>query len=269
VSGLIANGPLDRRVMPHTLLHGDCLDLMATIESGSVDMILCDLPYGTTACKWDTVIPFDALWAHYKRVIKPNGAVVLFGSQPFTSALVMSNIDEYRHQWVWNKNNSAGFATAKIRPMAICEDILVFGKRRVNYYPQMTKGKMRKKGGYGASDNYGIVPTVSVNDDYYPKNLIEIGNASQVGKVHPTQKPVALCEYLIRTYTNKGETVLDNTMGSGTTGVACLNTGRNFIGIEKDPKYFEIARNRIMGHNVEFRPLDAASSRPVAPGTEG
>lgn len=241
--------PLDRLVMPHTLLHGDCLELMKQIPDGSVDMILCDLPYGTTACKWDTVIPFEPLWEQYKRVIRKKGAIVLTAIQPFTSALVMSNIKDYRHQWVWNKNNSAGFATAKIRPMAICEDVLVFGSERVNYYPQMTKGKMRKKGGYGASDNYGITPSISVNDDYYPKNLIEIGNASQVGKVHPTQKPVALMEYLIRTYTNEGETVLDNCMGSGTTGVACLNTGRNFIGIEKDPKYFEIARDRIMGHN--------------------
>ena len=232
-------------IMPHMLLHGDCLDLMAQIPDGSVDMILCDLPYGTTACKWDTVIPFAPLWAHYRRAIKPSGAIVLFGSQPFTSALVMSNINEYRHQWVWNKNNSAGFATAKIRPMAICEDILVFGKRRVNYYPQMIKGKMRKKGGYGASDNYGITPTISVNDDYYPKNLIEIGNASQVGKVHPTQKPVALMEYLIKTYTNEGETVMDNCMGSGTTGVACMNTGRKFIGMEQDAEYFQVARARI------------------------
>jgi len=166
-------------------------------------------------------------------------------SQPFTSALVMSNVKGYRHQWVWNKNNSAGFATAKIRPMAICEDVLVFGDRKVNYYPQMTKGKMRKKGGYGASDNYGIVPTVSVNDDYYPKNLIEIGNASQKGKNHPTQKPVALMEYLIRTYTNEGDTVLDFTMGSGTTGVACKNLNRNFIGIELDSEYFKIAEKRI------------------------
>ena len=231
--------------MVPTLLLGDCLDRMAEIPDGSVDMVLCDLPYGTTACKWDSVIPFEPLWAHYRRVCKRNAAIVLTASQPFTSALVMSNVKEYRHQWVWNKNNSAGFATAKIRPLAIYEDVLVFGKERVSYYPQMTKGKMRKKGGYGASDNYGIVPSVSVNDDYYPKNLIEIGNASQVGKVHPTQKPVALMEYLIRTYTNEGETVLDNTMGSGTTGVACVRTGRRFIGIERDEAYFKIASERI------------------------
>ena len=227
------------------LHHGDTLEVMAGFADRSVDMILCDLPYGTTACKWDVIIPFDKLWEQYKRIIKPRGAIVLTASQPFTSALVMSNVSEYRHQWVWNKNNSTGFATAKIRPMTICEDILVFGTHGVNYYPQMTKGKMRKKGGYGASDNYGIVPSVSVNDSYYPKNLIEIGNASQVGKVHPTQKPVALMEYLIKTYTNERELVLDNTMGSGTTGVACMNTKRYFTGIERDDKYFAIADERI------------------------
>lgn len=226
------------------LMLGECLERMQEIETGSVDMVMADLPYGTTACKWDAVIPFAPLWEQYRRVCKKNAAIVLTASQPFTSALVMSNTAMYRHQWVWNKNNSAGFATAKIRPLAICEDVLVFGNGKVNYYPQMTKGKLRKKGGYGSSDNYGIVPTVSVNDDYYPKNLIEIGNASQVGKVHPTQKPVALMEYLIRTYTNEGETVLDNTMGSGTTGVACINTGRKFIGIERDPEYFKIAQDR-------------------------
>lgn len=226
-------------------MNGDCLELMKSIPDKSVDMVLCDLPYGTTACKWDSVIPFEPLWAQYKRIAKDNAAIVLTAIQPFTSALVMSNVDGYRHQWVWNKNNSAGFATAKIRPLAICEDVLVFGSKKVNYYPQMTKGKMRKKGGYGSSENYAITPSVSVNDDYYPKNLIEIGNASQVGKVHPTQKPVALMEYMIKTYTHEGMTVLDNCMGSGTTGVACVNLGRNFIGIEKDENYFKIASERI------------------------
>lgn len=227
-----------------TLILGDCLEVMAKAR-GPVDMVLCDPPYGTTACKWDSVIPLDLMWVELKRIIKPNGAIVLHAQQPFTSVLVMSNLNDYRHQWVWNKNNSAGFATAKLRPFAICEDILVFCKKKVNYYPIMTKGKMRKKGGYSSSDNYGIKPTVSVNDLYYPKNLLEISNANQVGKVHPTQKPVALMEYLIKTYTNEGETVLDFTMGSGTTGVACVNTGRKFIGIEKDENYFNIAVERI------------------------
>ena len=186
------------------------------------------------------------MWEQLKRVIKPNGAIVMTATQPFTSILVSSNLRMYRHQWVWNKNNSAGFATAKLRPFAICEDILVFGINKVNYYPIMTKGKLRKKGGYSSSDNYGITPTQTINDEYYPKNLLDFSNASQVGKVHPTQKPVALMEYLIKTYTNENETVLDFTMGSGTTGVACMNTGRKFIGIELDNTYFKIAVNRIL-----------------------
>lgn len=227
------------------LMQGDCLERMKEIPDGSVDMVLADPPYGTTACKWDSIIPLEPMWEQLKRVIKPNGAIVMTASQPFTTTLIASNMKNYRHQWVWNKNNSAGFATAKIRPFAICEDVLVFGYNRVNYYPQMTKGKMRKKGGYGASDNYGIKPNVKYSDEYYPKNLLEFGNASQVGKVHPTQKPVALMEYLIKTYTNEGETVLDFSAGSGTTGVACVNTGRNFIGIELDPDYFAIAEKRI------------------------
>jgi len=226
------------------LFQGDCLDIMPLIPDNSIDCIITDPPYGTTACKWDSIIPFDKMWEQLNRIIKPNGAIVLHCSQPFTSALVMSNAKNYRHQWVWNKNNSAGFATAKIRPFAICEDILVFGLNKVNYYPQMTNGKMRKKGGYSSSDNYGLKPTISYNDEYYPKNLINISNASQNGKQHPTQKPIELMEYLIKTYTNESETVLDFTMGSGSTLVASKNLNRKFIGIEKEPKYYEIACQR-------------------------
>ena len=188
------------------------------------------------------------MWEQLKRIIKPNGAIVLHASQPFTSVLICSNLKCYKHQWVWNKNNSAGFATAKIRPFAICEDILIFSRdsKKVNYYPQMRTGKLRNKGGYSASDNYGgMTPTKTKCDQYYPKNLIEISNASQKGKQHPTQKPVALMEYLIKTYTNEGEKVLDFTMGSGTTGLAAKNLNREFVGIEKDPEYFKIAQQRI------------------------
>lgn len=224
---------------------GDCLEVMKTIEDNSIDAIITDPPYGTTACKWDSVIDFGLMWKQLNRIIKPNGAIVLHCSQPFTSALLMSNVNNYRHQWVWNKNNSAGFATAKIRPFAICEDILVFGLNKVNYYPQMTKGKMRKKGGYSSSDNYGLKPTISYNDEYYPKNLINISNASQKGKKHPTQKPIELMEYLIKTYTNESETVLDFTMGSGSTMVACVSANRNGIGIEMDENYFNIAKKRV------------------------
>lgn len=233
------------------LYRGDCLDIMPKLPDKSIDMILCDLPYGTTACKWDSIIDLDKLWPEYKRLIKANAAIVLHSSQPFTTKLISSNIENYRHQWYWNKNNSAGFATAKIRPMQIIEDILVFGYGKVNYYPLMEKrGKVRKKGGYSESENYGVKPSVSYNNSYYPKSLISISNASQKGKTHPTQKPVELLEYLIKTYTTESETVLDNTMGSGSTGVACVNTNRNFIGIEKDcpkdgDKHFRTSIKRI------------------------
>lgn len=236
------------------VMHGNCLDLMAQIPDGSVDMILCDLPYGTTVCKWDTVIPFDALWEHYKRVIKPNGAVVLFGSEPFSSLLRVSNLKWFKYDWVWNKKKSGNPLLSKIQPLKMFENILVFGDGKVNYFPQMTerdKPKSRGKNRGTTSDTTGNAFTENKTyTHYYPKAIIEFSNADQSARLHPTQKPVALCEYLIRTYTNEGETVLDNCMGSGTTGVACLNTGRNFIGIEKDQKYFEIARDRIMGHNT-------------------
>ena len=254
--------PLDCIVRPHTLMQGDCLQLMFDIPDNSVDMILCDLPYGTTACKWDTVIPFEPLWTHYKRVIKPTGAIVLFGSQPFTSALVMSNVKMFKYCWVWNKKQQGNHGLAKYQPLKIHEDILVFGGK--NYFPQMVKGKARKKGGYGMGNSIAtgmkeIEPRLS--DEYYPKSILEVSNANKKGKLHPTQKPVALCEYLIRTYTNEGETVLDNCMGSGTTGVACKNLRRNFIGVELDPAYFEIARSRIEGYNAELsRPVERSGT---------
>lgn len=253
-----AASPLDRKVIPLTLWQGDCLDLMAQIPDGSVDMILCDLPYGTTACKWDTVIPFDALWANYKRVIKPNGAIVLFASQPFTSAMVMSNPKAYRHSWIWNKRFAGNFVTAKYAPMKIHEDVCVFGFSSVNYNPQMILRDVPITNGANkcASDSAKFSANSrqegfkKVYTHKFPESILL--HPRERG-LHPTQKPVALCEYLIRTYTNEGDTVLDNCMGSGTTGVACLNTGRNFIGIEQDQKYFEIALGRIEGHNVEVR----------------
>ena len=249
--------PLDRTVMPR-LIHGDCLDLMASIPDGSIDMILCDLPYGTTACKWDTVIPFAPLWAHYKRVIKPRGAIVLFGSQPFTSALVMSNPAWFKLSLVWEKDKATGHLNAKKSPMRAHEDVLVFCGASPTYNPQMVdigvpSNKSAKRTRTSSAETYGKFSEYQRGGSTlrYPRSVLKINTVNSAhGVIHPTQKPVALCEYLIRTYTNEGETVLDNTMGSGTTGVACLNTGRNFIGMEKDPKYFEIARNRIMGHNA-------------------
>lgn len=231
------------------LIHGDCLEVMKSIPDGSVDLILCDLPYGTTACKWDSVIPFGPLWGQYSRICK--GAIVLTAAQPFTSALVMSNTNGFRYSWVWDKANSTGFLNAKKQPLRQTEDILVFG-RSVTYNPIMeVRGKPRKKGGYikgAGTENYGDFESVeSFNNEYYPTNLLRISNAARKGKMHPTQKPVALMEYLIRTYSNEGDIVLDNCMGSGTTGVACINTGRRFIGIEKDDGYFEVAKKRILG----------------------
>jgi site-specific DNA-methyltransferase (adenine-specific) len=228
------------------LLHGDCLELMKTIPDGSIDAIITDPPYGTTACKWDSVIPFEPMWEELKRIIKPNGAIVLFGSEPFSSALRMSNIKQYKYDWVWDKKQQGNHGLAKYQPLKIHENILIFiGK---NYYPQMITGKIRKKGGYNVKNTIAtgmkqINPKLS--NQYYPKSILEFSNANKKGKVHPTQKPVELMEYLIKTYTNENEVVLDFTMGSGTTGVACKNLNRNFIGIELDETYFNIAKERI------------------------
>jgi len=223
------------------LILGDCLEKMKDIPDGSIDMILCDLPYGTTACLWDTVIPFEPLWEQYKRVIKPKGAIVLFGSQPFTTDLINSKRDWFRYCWIWDKRIAGNPMLANHQPMKIHEDISVFSKEPHNYYPQKNKGRFRKKGG-GKGGIFGKTDSKE-NDDYFPESIIDCSNAER--KPHPTQKPELLLEYLIRTYTNEGETVLDNTMGSGSTGVACIHTGRKFIGIELDPTYFEIAKKRI------------------------
>lgn len=233
------------------LYNGDCLEIMKNISDKSVDMILCDLPYGTTACKWDTVIPFEPLWEQYNRIIKDNGAIVLFGSEPFSSALRMSNIKNFKYDWIWNKKLAGNGILAKKQPLKIHEIVSVFNSGI--YIPQMTKGRYRKKmtGGIKESEITGgnsVVDEYS-NDLYYPKTILEygIGNMRK-GRLHPTQKPVALLEYLIKTYTNEGDVVLDNCMGSGSTGVACVNTNRDFIGIELDKDYFNIAKQRITGN---------------------
>lgn len=236
------------------LMKGDCLERMKEIESGSIDLILTDPPYGTTACKWDSVIPLEPMWEQLKRIIKPNGAIVLFGSQPFTSVLISGNITNYRHSWVWDKNLAANFASANKQPLKVTEDILVFSqsnKRSCVYIPQKTKGKLRAKGGgkqfvgiYGDNEKDKVTETYQ-SDEYHPTNILRFQNASRVGKLHPTQKPVALMEYLIKTYTNENEAVLDFTFGSGTTGVACMNINRKFIGIEMDDNYFDIGSKRI------------------------
>jgi len=231
---------------------GDCLEVMKTIEDNSIDAVICDLPYGITQSKWDVVIPFDELWKEYNRIVKDNGAIVLFGNEPFSSALRMSNIKNWKYEWVWDKKNKTGILNCKKRPLKQFENISVFYKKQCTYNPQMTKGKFRNKKitSKKVFDSYGELKTEvdNYNDQYYPTNILEFSNAGNMkGKLHPTQKPVTLMEYLVNTYTNEGDTVLDNTMGSGTTMVACKNTNRNGIGIEKDPQYYAVAVARVDG----------------------
>lgn len=237
----------------YKLKQGNCLEVMQEIPTGSVDMILCDLPYGTTECKWDTVIPLEPLWEQYKRVIEKNGAIVLFCAFPFTASLMLSNMSLFRYSLVWKRSRVSRFAQSRYRPLNEHEDILVFsfGKCsdnstiKMKYFPQGVVDIPEKTSVYkahalrpGRKDK--IRSTTKTN---FPRSILDFPNDSNT--THPTQKPVALCEYLIKTYTNEGEWVLDNTMGSGTTGVACINTNRNFIGIEQDEKYFSIAKQRI------------------------
>lgn len=239
--------------MTTQLIHGDCLEEMKKIPDGSIDLVLTDPPYGTTACKWDTVIPFEPMWEQLKRVTKKNGAIVLFGSQPFTSALVMSNPKMFKYEWVWGKGRGTGFQIVKYKPLVSHENILVFGDGRITYNPQM-----RERDKPRISKNKGTTRQMLVSngkeyqaekalDKKYPITELQFPNNDQKNKHHPTQKPVSLMEYLIKTYTNEEETVLDFTMGSGTTGVACKNLNRNFIGIELDREYYEIAQKRICG----------------------
>lgn len=239
-----------------TLKRGDCLELMCDLPENSIDLILCDLPYGTTACKWDSVLPFDELWFNYSRVLTDRGAIVLTCAQPFTTALIASNMDMFKYCWIWVKSRKGDVFNAKNKPLRGHEEIAVFSKgttanksdRRMTYNPQgvrqcdVTRTNTRK-------DRAFVSIRPSHKDRYrqtqtgYPDSVLRFDN--DVGTVHPTQKPVALMEYLIKTYTNEGDTVLDNCMGSGTTGVACANTNRKFIGMELDSDYFRIARRRI------------------------
>ena len=235
------------------LKKGDCLEIMKTIESGSIDAIITDPPYGTTACKWDSVIDFDLMWQQLNRIIKPNGAIVLFGSQPFTSALIMSNPKGFKYEWIWQKTKGSNFQTLKHQPWKMHENILVFNAKGV-YNPQkytVSEDKIDKRKNVNdpltnKDGVYGKLNRTRKKDDgtRYPNSIQTVKNPNN-NSLHPTQKPVALMEYLIKTYTNENETVLDFTMGSGSTGVACKNTNRNFIGIEQDENYFDIAKKRI------------------------
>ena len=228
------------------LMFGDCLERMKEIPDNSIDMILCDLPYGVTARnKWDCVIPFEKLWEHYERIIKENGVIVLTATQPFTTDLIQSNRKLFKYSLVWSKSQVTGFLNAKKQPLRSHEDILVFYQKQPTYNPKMVKGKRVLKSTGGDSTNYGkFTYKPHYSEWYYPKSIIEIPQKRFKGG-HPTQKPVALLEYLIRTYTNENNLVLDNCMGSGSTGVACVNTNRKFIGIELDEKYYDISCKRI------------------------
>lgn len=254
------------------LMQGDCLELMREVPDGSVDMVLCDLPYGTVECAWDNVVPIEPLWTQYRRIIKSNGVICLFGSEPFSTRLRMAALDLFRYDWIWEKNTSTGFQHAKNMPLKNHENISVFspapmghksilGEKRMPYNPQgIAKINKERSGGlrkFGST----IGKRPSQKDRYaqeatgYPKSVLhfEQMNASAKERLHPTQKPVSLLEYLIKTYTNHGETVLDNCMGSGSTGVAAVNTGRDFIGIELNPAYFETACRRIEAARAQIR----------------
>jgi len=247
------------------LINGDCLEEMdKLIEKGIVvDSIICDPPYGTTACKWDSIIPFDDMWEKLNKLIKPNGAIVLFGSEPFSSALRMSNIKNYKYDWKYKKRIASNFASAKYQPMKHIEDIVVFSRdgKKINYYPikqqRAESGKSRINAGFkynseGRADFIGGITRNNTDAEYdadlkYPEDIQEFNNRAKGDRgQHPTQKPVALMEYLITTYTNENETILDFTMGSGTTGVACKNLNRQFIGIELDEKYYQVAKERLV-----------------------
>lgn len=236
------------------LIHGDCLEKMKDIPDKSIDTIICDLPYGTTACKWDVVIPFEPLWEQYKRIIKDNRAIVLFSSQPFTTSLINSNITQFKYEWIWEKHQGTNPMLCNVQPMKIHENICVFSKNSHLYNPQFGVGK--KYGGYESSGSIGEVygdtkfnGHKSNDGKRYPTSILKFRGMKYDGGLHPTQKPIPLLETLVKTYSNEGDTILDNCMGSGSTGIACLNTKRDFIGIEKEEKYFEIAKNRIESHH--------------------
>lgn len=241
--------------MINKILLGDCLELMKDIPTGSIDMILCDLPYGTTACKWDEIIPLVKMWEEYTRIIKDNGAIVLTAAQPFTTKLISSNMKIYRYNFVWEKPQGVDPFMAKKRPLNNIEDVAVFYKKQPVYNPQYTEGKPYKVERDKKPREYEITnaqmkPTITVNEGKrLPKRILKF---NQERGLHPTQKPTALFEYLIRTYTNEGETVLDNCIGSGTTAIAAINTGRNYIGIEMDEGYYDIANERIKKRLTEL-----------------
>ncbi len=247
---MTANDGLRVEYMINTVSHMDIFDLCDCLEDDSIDMILCDLPYGITACSWDTVIPFEPMWEAFKRIIKPKGAIVLTASGKFTYKLVMSNFEWFKYEWVWNKGQSGSFLNAKYNPLVIIEHCLIFGKSAINYYPIMRRGTLRFKGGNNQKTNmiYNELNGSGryYSDDYYPTNYLYYGMSNKKNNYHPTQKPVALFEYLIRTYTQAGEVVFDPCVGSGTTAIAARNTGRNYICGDSSEEYVQVARDRLV-----------------------
>ena len=246
------------------LWKGDCLELMKNIPNESIDAIITDPPYGTTSCKWDSVIDFKLMWEQLNRIIKPSGVIVLFGSEPFSSTLRISNIKNYRYDWVWKKTKQGNFAQAPYMPLKNTENILVFAKGsiasnskiKMNYYPQGTTSCSKINNGGNKANDFRPNRTLKKEDHIqkttnYPKQLLEFDSSYDF--LHPTQKPILLIEYLVKTYTKENQLVLDFTAGSGTTGIACINTNRNFIGIEKDEKYFNIAMERINNHKAQTK----------------
>lgn len=248
------------------LYHGDCLEIMKEIPDKSVDCIICDLPYSMTACEWDCLIPFDKLWEQYKRIRKDNTPIVLFGSQPFTTMLIASNIKEFKYEWIWQKAVGSNFATVKYQPLKEHENICVFSKEVHTYNPQKENrsgnGLARLKNGYKSNGTVSEITGILTNrmgKDYdnlkFPSSIQYFNNRDKDRGIHPTQKPVALLEYLIKTYSNEGNLILDNCMGSGTTGIAAYNTNRHFIGIEKDDTYFKLAKERIENAMAQMKLL--------------
>jgi len=268
-------------IAPDSIVNADCLEAMKFIPDNSIDAIICDLPYGVTNCHWDSVIPFDLLWEQYKRIIKPNGAIALFGSQPFTSALVMSNPKWFKYEWIWDKNLPTGFATAKHQPMKAHENIVIFYQNRPTYSPQKTSSKIldRKLGGSngirGKAKNRGAYRIGTKQEEQLlkinvnPRSTLCIPCVPRAtGTLHPTQKPVPLIEYLIKTYTIEGELILDNTSGSGTLAIAAININRRYILIEKDPEYFQVSCDRVANHdpNALTTPKKAKKPRAITEG---
>ncbi len=255
-------------ITPNSIVNADCLEAMKFIPDRSIDAIVCDLPYGITACKWDVVIPFEPLWEQYKRIIKPNGAICLFGSQPFTSALVMSNPKWFKYEWIWEKPQGINFQLVKHQPLKTHENILVFSNGRHNYYPQNLKPISIHKSNKFKGGNLGHSGSEKIRHSYlqtqcnYPKSVQRFQR--QTG-IHPTQKNVPLIEYLIKTYSLENELILDNTAGSGTLAIAAINTNRQYICIEKDPHYFEVMRDRIANHDP-FAPVKTKKPKRVPKG---